>query len=1741
MSITIHGYDWVIKDEYGDDDNVNIHCWGLDRDSNPYLLRFTDFNVYCYIELPLYVDGQFYVWNEDNSARFVENILNWRLKEHAPIESRFEMKNKLYYYRGDRKFPMIYVEFSSLNALRHCTNMLNNPIKTQEWGYIMCTVLESTSVNIVRKLLTNRNIRYSQWFTCEGTKVLEEDKISSEENEYIVKWQTMKIVPDDICKNWATNPGILAFDIECYSNNHRAMPDKYDARHVAYMISAIYKRQGDSKSIKRHGIVIGDCNHIPPEKLANCEIFQVNDELELVEAFAKIVNKTNPEILTGYNILSFDYPYLDHRIKRTIEGKWPNMSRLIDGKTTMESKNWKSGAYGFVTCNILMMEGRISVDLLPIIKRDYKLEKYTLDFVCKKFIGKTKFDKFNYQEMFVVYENLTSSRKGMKKLSRLLKEDPTLNENKEFNMRVFEMNVKYEQARADMTEVMEYCIQDSELVIELMEKLNVWVSLVEMSNIVGVTIVEIFTRGQQIRCMSQMYDLAHREGFVLDTRTAPNYKFSGGYVYEPIPGLYDNIICLDFSSLYPSIIRAYNICYTTLVPPELMDVVPDDDCNIIEFDQEEPLIEVKKQLGDGEVIDFYEGCEGENQEEKDIEIFKEIGKKKKKEIKTVTKSYRFKFYKKKEGLLPRLEGKLIAERKAVRRLEAQTKRELKPLEKTEAARIVLNEYLSGNIEVITREEAGIRTKKLSTSEVAVPPEVITASKRVLLFCQLLDSDFLKSIHEKDDKERVEFNIKKTDDDHKLEKLELQIAEVGTNKEELAKILNYLEETREERCELISTKKTLMVILDKRQLAIKVSANSFFGFLGIREGGKMPLLEGAMSITAMGRKLIGEVRIYIENKYGGKQIAGDTDSCRGTTPVLIRASNGAISYVQIKDLMKYTNSLNPEATHYTYSGYNPVNIEKVGNLVSNVSNVNINDYDNIVNIKEETKLIEPKRQLLPVPKKSIKTSTTSTSTSTTSTTSTPIISEVLITSIISQVLTTPVISETSIITKLKSRLKIIEEPKKSKQEFYNFNTYLEVWTEKGWSKIKYLMKHRNQKKLYRVLTHTGVVDVTEDHSLLNEESEEVTPNQLQKGMFLLHHDLPNIQYNNPNMTIEKAWAWGFFMAEGTCGTYDYSYGERSSWSVCNQNQDFLLRAQAAMRAAEPDYEFIIDPCMKSSAVDKLNARGKGESIQPLVEKYEKLFYVERSEYMTTNKATDLGIRFKKVPDEILMANNDIKRSFYEGWYAGDGDKTEGITGRFDIKGQIGAAGLYYICSALGYKVALNSEKTPEREIYRINLSKKQGNKPNIIKKIIELGVLDEDVFDIETENHHFAAGPGRMVVHNSVMMHLPFIKNSKECNYWGNRLAEEITGIPPGGKDCDGVIHPEGRKGLFPPPLGMEFEKAMRLLCLRKKKYAAYLIAKDGSFKTDDIMDKLGNIIGSKLSMLIRGIVLARRDNAKVLAKTYTSALNMVMNRETMDKGLCLLIDAVQDLLDNKVSIEDLSSIRELGANYKSDSYFLKVFSDRLKKEGQIVNPGDRLVFLVVKDPNARLLGEKMRLVDQYEESLKTDTPHEIDYIYYIEKVLMNPINQLFEVGFKDVIPHLQALSFKPSNRHKIINIDQPIKILLKLIEYGGNIQDYKVDACARIKHLNEPPKPRKMRLIIVNTNDDKNDDKNNNNLLITQSSKLTTTLKLKITNNRPLLSKEPISIKKESLLKNALSPPSSPSSLKILMPRLIKK
>jgi hypothetical protein len=294
-----------------------------------------------------------------------------------------------------------------------------------------------------------------------------------------------------------------------------------------------------------------------------------------------------------------------------------------------------------------------------------------------------------------------------------------------------------------------------------------------------------------------------------------------------------------------------------------------------------------------------------------------------------------------------------------------------------------------------------------------------------------------------------------------------------------------------------------------------------------------------------------------------------------------------------------------------------------------------------------------------------------------------------------------------------------------------------------------------------------------------------------------------------------------------------------------------------------------------------------------------------------------------------------------------------------------------------------------------------------------------------------------------------LKDTKECEYWGNRLAEEISGTKEK-KLRNGKIIP-AKKGLFPPPLRMEFEKAMRVLCLRKKKYAAYLIEDDGSFEIDD---------DGQYYILKKGITIARRDNCQFMRDTYTKLLRCILNKEPMSIAFKIIIDSITKLLRNEIDPKDLVIIRELGSDYKNANYFMKVHSCELARMGKPVQAGDRLEYVVAKTIDElkgyeTKLGLKMRNIDMFKDSWKTHNaikdgtmeplsiedatymyPAEnIDFIWYIGHAIMNPLDQLFNIAYKNELKDCHIVGYKPVNSNcRYCSIITPVKMLCKIIE-----------------------------------------------------------------------------------------------------------
>lgn len=107
--------------------------------------------------------------------------------------------------------------------------------------------------------------------------------------------------------------------------------------------------------------------------------------------------------------------------------------------------------------------------------------------------------------------------------------------------------------------------------MDLFGVLNTWTTLMEYSRCFGVTPYESLACGQQARCLAIVYVKASNLGYVLDhpsTTSQESGSFVGGRVVEPVPGVYDFVMCHDFNSLYPSIIQEMNICHTTYIPPD---------------------------------------------------------------------------------------------------------------------------------------------------------------------------------------------------------------------------------------------------------------------------------------------------------------------------------------------------------------------------------------------------------------------------------------------------------------------------------------------------------------------------------------------------------------------------------------------------------------------------------------------------------------------------------------------------------------------------------------------------------------------------------------------------------------------------------------------------------------------------------------------------------------------------------------------------------------------------------------------------------------------------------------------------------------------------------------------------------------------------------------------------------------------------------------------------------------------
>ena len=309
--------------------------------------------------------------------------------------------------------------------------------------------------------------------------------------------------------------------------------------------------------------------------------------------------------------------------------------------------------------------------------------------------------------------------------------------------------------------------------------------------------------------------------------------------------------------------------------------------------------------------------------------------------------------------------------------------------------------------------------------------------------------------------------------------------------------------------------------------------------------------------------------------------------------------------------------------------------------------------------------------------------------------------------------------------------------------------------------------------------------------------------------------------------------------------------------------------------------------------------------------------------------------------------------------------------------------------------------------------------------------------------------------DSVMVYVPEIDNDPS-KVW--EMADVMEMKINGTKDKvdkEGKVIEKGEKGIFPKPLYLEFEKAMRALFMKKKHYA-YME-----------YDKKGGIIKEKNSEVealnVKGIVLARRDNCQWIRDTYETMIRGIFAEKSIEESFDMIIDAVVEVIELKFDItSNLSIAKAMGSNYKSTTFSLAIFSELMKGLGRPIPPGERFPYVVVNDHQGRdKIGKKMRTNEffneqwesagiKYGEEVPEDyeaieglyPPEKIDSQYYICNVLGNPVDKLFEYGYARVLDKYREKEYKPemNTRLKPVCVATPVKMIaLMLKDYKKEI------------------------------------------------------------------------------------------------------
>jgi DNA polymerase elongation subunit (family B) len=306
-----------------------------------------------------------------------------------------------------------------------------------------------------------------------------------------------------------------------------------------------------------------------------------------------------------------------------------------------------------------------------------------------------------------------------------------------------------------------------------------------------------------------------------------------------------------------------------------------------------------------------------------------------------------------------------------------------------------------------------------------------------------------------------------------------------------------------------------------------------------------------------------------------------------------------------------------------------------------------------------------------------------------------------------------------------------------------------------------------------------------------------------------------------------------------------------------------------------------------------------------------------------------------------------------------------------------------------------------------------------------------VYDLTTENHHFAAGVGSLIVHNTDSVFFIF------------NLTDKDTGQKIVGKDALEITIELAQEAahyssmFLKPPMNLAYEKTlMPFALLSKKRYVGILYEEDPN----------------KGKLKYMGLSLKRRDSCDYLKDTYGQIINLIMSGQSVQTAIQYLDNSLTDLINGNVPTDKLAITKSLRSYYKNPQQIAhRVLADRIgqRDPGNMPKPGDRIKFLHIHTNLKKALqGEKIETPEFIlENRLK------LDFGFYVSNQLMKPLCQFLGLALEEMWKHQNKMTAIKQYKSDLLNLQKEYPDFETFIKKKEKYCSDKVKTMLFDKHL----------------------------------------------------------------------------------------